>query len=43
MHHFPYQDGNLRAEDVPLSRIAEEIGTPAFVYSRATIERHYQV
>nr|WP_231727050.1 diaminopimelate decarboxylase [Kordiimonas lipolytica] len=31
------------AEDVPLSRIAAEVGTPVYVYSRATLERHYRV
>ncbi len=43
MHHFQYQEENLFAEGVALSRIAEEVGTPSFVYSRATIERHFKV
>jgi len=43
MDHFHYQKGQLMAEDVPLSRIAAEVGTPVYVYSRATLERHYRV
>lgn len=42
MDHFQYQDAELRAEQVPLSQIAAQFGTPTYVYSRATIERHYQ-
>ncbi len=42
MDHFDYRDGELHAEDVPLRRIAQEHGTPCFVYSRATLERHYR-
>ena len=41
MDHFNYRDGALYAEDVPLSAIAERYGTPCYVYSRATIERHW--
>ena len=40
MDHFQPRDGVLYAEDVPLPRIAEEVGTPVYVYSRATLERH---
>ncbi len=40
MHWFAYKNGKLFAEDYPLSEIAIEYGTPAFVYSRRTIERH---
>lgn len=43
MDHFQVIDGELHAENVPLSRIAEEIGTPVYVYSRATLERHARV
>ncbi len=43
MDHFTYKDGELFAEDVPLSRIAGEIGTPFYCYSRATLEQHYTV
>ncbi|GLK77331.1 diaminopimelate decarboxylase [Methylopila jiangsuensis] len=43
MHHFAYADGALRAEDVPLARIADEVGTPVYVYSTATLTRHVRV
>lgn len=43
MDHFQLRDGALFAEDVPLSRIAAEVGTPVYVYSRATLERHARV
>src|SRR6478735_5114105 len=43
MDHFHLLDGELHAEDVPLARIADEVGTPVYVYSRATLERHARV
>ncbi|MBT2188707.1 diaminopimelate decarboxylase [Sphingobium nicotianae] len=43
MDHFNYRNGVLHAEDVPLSLIAEAVGTPVYIYSRATLERHAQV
>ena len=43
MDHFEYRDGVLHAEDVPLSAIADAVGTPVYVYSRATLERHARV
>ncbi len=43
MDHFNYRAGILHAEDVPLPLIAEEVGTPVYVYSRATLERHADV
>ncbi len=43
MHHFQERNGELYAEDVPLRRIAEQVGTPAYVYSLATLRRHLQV
>lgn len=43
MRHFDYKNGTLHAEDVPLSAIADAVGTPVYVYSRATFERHYRV
>ena len=43
MDHFSLKDGVMHAEDVPLPRIAEEVGTPVYVYSRATLERHARV
>lgn len=42
MDHFEYRDGALYAEDVPLAAIAERFGTPCYVYSRATLERHFR-
>ncbi len=42
MDYFLYRDGELFAEDVPLAAIAAEHGTPCYVYSRATLERHWQ-
>ena len=43
MDHFLYRDGVLHAEDVPLSEIAAAVGTPVYVYSAATLTRHYRV
>ena len=43
MDHFQLRDGVLHAEDVPLSAIAEAVGTPVYVYSRATLVRHARV
>ncbi|MDG4548826.1 MAG: diaminopimelate decarboxylase [Candidatus Contendobacter sp.] len=42
MDHFQYRDGRLFAEDVPVADIAATVGTPCYVYSRATIERHWR-
>jgi diaminopimelate decarboxylase len=42
MDHFSYQNGELFAEDISLTAIAQRFGTPAYVYSRATLERHYR-
>ncbi len=41
MDFFDYRHGELHAENTPLSRIASEVGTPTYVYSRATLERHW--
>lgn len=43
MDHFTYQDGLLHAEGVSLEAIAEEVGTPFYVYAAATLRRHYSV
>ena len=43
MHHFDYVSGVLHAEDVDLSALADEIGTPFYCYSTRTLERHYEV
>lgn len=42
MHDFHYSDGELYCEEVPLSRIAKEVGTPCYVYSHATLVKHYR-
>ncbi len=41
MHHFQYKNKQLCCESVPISRIAGEVGTPFYVYSHATLTRHY--
>jgi diaminopimelate decarboxylase len=41
--HFELKNGVLHAEDVALTAIAEAVGTPVYVYSRATLERHARV
>ena len=43
MRHFDYKDGEMHAENIPLSKIAAEVGTPVYVYSTATFTRHYKV
>ena len=42
MNHFNYKNGRLCAEDVDLTDLARKYGTPAYVYSRATLERHWE-
>jgi diaminopimelate decarboxylase len=41
VHSFQYRDGHLHCEDVDLKRVADEFGTPTFVYSTDTIRDHY--
>ncbi|NDC60121.1 MAG: diaminopimelate decarboxylase, partial [Alphaproteobacteria bacterium] len=43
MNYFERRDGELWAEDVRLADIAAAVGTPCYVYSAATLERHYRV
>jgi diaminopimelate decarboxylase len=43
MDHFELKNGIMHAEEVPLPSIAEAVGTPVYIYSRATIERHARV
>jgi diaminopimelate decarboxylase len=43
MDHFIYKNGVLHAEDVSIAEIAAEVGTPFYVYSEATLARHFQV
>ncbi len=41
MDHFEYKDGHLYCEEVAIKELAETYGTPLYVYSRATLERHW--
>ncbi len=41
MHHFDLKDGVLHAEGVSLEALADSVGTPTYVYSSATLRRHY--
>lgn len=43
MHHFQYRNGRLYCEDVPVERIAQEAGTPCYIYSHATLHHHFTV
>ncbi|MBV7377403.1 diaminopimelate decarboxylase [Maritimibacter dapengensis] len=43
MDHFLYRDGVLHAEDVPVPDIARVVSTPVYIYSAATLRRHFQV
>ncbi len=43
MHHFAYRGGVMHAEDVDLTALAREVGTPFYCYSTATLTRHYRV
>ena len=43
MNHFALEDGLLHGEGVSLTALADQVGTPCYVYSRATLVRHYQV
>ncbi len=43
MDHFIYHDGILHAEDVPVPEIAADVGTPFYVYSTATLTRHFRL
>jgi diaminopimelate decarboxylase len=41
MHHFDYKNNELYCENVPISSIAERVGTPFYVYSHATLKQHF--
>ena len=43
MNHFIHRDNELYCEDVPVRRIAEKVGTPLYIYSHATLKRHFKV
>lgn len=42
MDHFNYRNNELFAEDVPVQEIVQQFGTPCYIYSRATLERHWR-
>ncbi len=42
MDHFEYHNGQLYAEGVPVAEIAAKVGTPCYIYSHATLERHWR-
>jgi diaminopimelate decarboxylase len=42
MHHFRYQNMELYCEDVPVSEIARDVGTPFYLYSHATLRQHFK-
>lgn len=43
MHHFHYRNDELYCEDISLANLVEEVGTPCYVYSHATLEQHFKV
>jgi len=43
MNYFNYKENKLHCEETPVEKIAEDVGTPFYLYSAATIERHYRV
>jgi diaminopimelate decarboxylase len=43
MDHFNYQGDTLYAEALPVAELVSQFGTPCFIYSRATLERHYRI
>ena len=42
MHHFQYRKNTLFCEDIPIGTIAEAVGTPFYLYSHATLTRHFR-
>ena len=43
MHHFVYRNNELCCENVPIRKIAEKVGTPFYLYSHATLKRHFLI
>ena len=43
MHHFAYRHGVMHAEGVDIRVLTEDVGTPFYCYSSATLQRHYRV
>jgi diaminopimelate decarboxylase len=42
MNHFQYKGKELYCEDVPIRVIVEDVGTPCYIYSSATLRRHFR-
>jgi len=42
MHHFQYRENRLYCEDIPITQIAREVGTPFYLYSHATLVQHFR-
>jgi len=42
MHHFTYKNNTLHCENVPVQDVADQVGTPFYLYSSATLKRHFQ-
>ena len=42
MHYFQYQDNELYCEQVPVNKIAEEVGSPVYIYSYKTLQQHLE-
>jgi len=42
MHHFTYKNSRLCCENVPVQDVADQVGTPFYLYSTATLKRHFQ-
>lgn len=42
MHHFQYKKNRLYAEGIPIETIVGQVGTPCYIYSQATLERHFK-
>ena len=42
MHYFQYKGDELHAEDVPVRDIVAKVGSPVYIYSHATLERHFK-
>ncbi|MGV8075164.1 MAG: diaminopimelate decarboxylase [Syntrophobacteraceae bacterium] len=43
MHHFHYESDELYCEQVPIRKLAEQVGTPCYVYSYATLRHHFTI
>ncbi len=43
MNHFTYKNNELHCEDLPVAEIARQVGTPFFLYSEATLSRHFRI